>query len=424
MSTIDQRTRFRGDERDLGSDWLHNELPGILRETGTLGGHGVEVLGLSPLSFDVDGTTGHLAVAAGRLEVHEGAADDGPVAALDASALSDLVQDVVSTFGLEMASRVVMRRGTSADFVAWEPVLRAVLDERPVHEPGAIAFHAQDGGPLDVEQSFRLDDSPAEIGHFLAEAGYLHLRGVFTQQEMAAVSAELDDAIAEATQDDGASWWARTAQGWFPARILGFNLKSPTLQELLSSDRFRSIGKVTDDTMVQRSPRDGDSAEGLHKKVGVLEGISDVSWHKDCSLGGHSRGCSGMITGISVTGADFSSGELGVVAGSNRANVQPLDIHPDLDLPRIPLPTQTGDVTVHCSCTLHMSRPPTDRERRVVYTGFGLAPRPGDVVATVDPEDARHARAALNNQVRRRQHAGDFHRGGGDTFAPDPLLRR
>lgn len=31
-------------------------------------------------------------------------------------------------------------------------------------------------------------------------------------------------------------------------------------------------------------------------------------------------------------------------------------------------------VTVHCSCTLHMSRAPVSLERRVVYTGFELAP--------------------------------------------------
>ena len=27
---------------------------------------------------------------------------------------------------------------------------------------------------------------------------------------------------------------------------------------------------------------------------------------------------------------------------------------------------------MHCSCTLHMSQPPVERERRVMYTGFGL----------------------------------------------------
>jgi hypothetical protein len=216
---------------------------------------------------------------------------------------------------------------------------------------------------------------------------------------MAAVSAELDQAMAEATQDDGASWWARTEDGWYPSRILGFNLKSPTLQDLLESDRFTRIGTFTDDQMAQRAPRTGDSAEGLHKKVGVLEGISDVSWHKDCSMGGHSRSCCGLTVGISVTGAQQRSGELGVVAGSNRANVQAIDIRPDLDLPRVPLPTNTGDVTVHCSCTLHMSRPPIDQERRVVYTGFGLAPRPGDVREQLSEEEVRRRRQALSDQV-------------------------
>ena len=73
----------------------------------------------------------------------------------------------------------------------------------------------------------------------------------------------------------------------YPSRILGFNLKSPTLRELLHGERFATIGTYTDDRFIQRDPDVGDAAEGLLKKVGVVEGISDVSWHKDCSLGGH-----------------------------------------------------------------------------------------------------------------------------------------
>jgi hypothetical protein len=298
-----------------------------------------------------------------------------------------------------MPGRVEVLRPRADQFVAWEPVLRAAIDGRAVYEPGSIDFRDRAGNELDLRRAFRIDDPREDIGHFLAEAGYLHLEGVFTAAEMAAVSAELDAAMAEATQDDGASWWARTEEGWYPSRILGFNLKSPTLQELLESDRFRRIGAFTDDAMVQRAPRTGDSAEGLLKKVRVLEGISDVSWHKDCSLGGHSRGCCALTVGISITGAQRRNGELGVVAGSCRANVQQIDVRPDLDLPRIPLPTNTGDVTVHCSCTLHMSRPPIDQERRVVYTGFGLAPRPGDEREELDPEEIRRRRHALSDQV-------------------------
>jgi hypothetical protein len=46
-----------------------------------------------------------------------------------------------------------------------------------------------------------------------------------------------------------------------------------------------------------------------------------------------------------------------------------------------------------------MSRPPIDQERRVVYTGFGLAPRPGDVSEELDPEEIRRRRQALSDQV-------------------------
>jgi hypothetical protein len=321
------------------------------------------------------------------------------VVALDAIACSELFQDVVSTFGLVMPGRVQILRPRGDQFVAWEPALRAAIDGRPVYEPGSIEFHDRHGDDLDLRRSFGVDDRREDVGHFLAEAGYLHLEGVFTEAEMAAVSADLDAAMAAATQDDGASWWARTDDGWYPSRILGFNLASPILQDLLESDRFTRIGELTDDAMVQRSPREGDSAEGLLKKVGVREGISDVSWHKDCSMGGHSRGCCGLTVGISITGAQQRNGELGVVAGSCRANVQQVDVRPDLDLPRIPLPTNTGDVTVHCSCTLHMSRPPVDQERRVVYTGFGLAPRPGDEREQLDAEEIRRRRQSLSDQV-------------------------
>jgi ectoine hydroxylase-related dioxygenase (phytanoyl-CoA dioxygenase family) len=61
---------------------------------------------------------------------------------------------------------------------------------------------------------------------------------------------------------------------------------------------------------------------------------------------------------VSVTGADERSGQLRVVAGSHRALVQPAFVRRGLDLPQVDLPTQTGDVTVHLSCTLHMSQAP------------------------------------------------------------------
>jgi hypothetical protein len=109
-----------------------------------------------------------------------------------------------------------------------------------------------------------------------------------------------------------------------------------------------------------------------------------------------------------LTAADRESGELGVVAGSHRANVQPTGVRHDLDLPRVPLPTAVGDLTVHCSCTMHMSRPPVSRERSVVYTGFDLARREGDRVSPNEAEEIRAWRAGLNDQARRLQSRRDF----------------
>jgi hypothetical protein len=399
MITVDRRTRYDGDAVALDVDaFLDDVLPPLLDKHAVEAGHAATRLGLAPLTFDVDGEALTIAVGDdGRLEARRGSADV-VVVEMNGASFSDLVQDVASTFGAQMMGRATVVRGGLDVFLEWEPALRCLLDGRPVYEPGTIAFKDRDGGPLDLHRSFSLDDDHAEIGHFLAEAGYLHLEGVFTEDEMAAVSADLDNAMARAERDDGASWWARTSDDeWYPARILGFNQQSPTLRDVLRSDRFRAIGSFTDDTFVQRDPDVGDSAEGLHKKIGVVEGFSDVSWHKDCSMGGHSRGCCGLTVGISVTGARRENGELGAVAGSHRANVPVLGVE-GLDLPRVPLPTHTGDVTVHCSCTLHMSRPPESAERRVVYSGFGLAARTGDHRVELDPAEIRRQRHALSNQ--------------------------
>ena len=402
MTTVDLRRRFdtAADALDPGT-FLDDHVAALPDGRTAEAGRAAGRLDLVPLTLDVEGERLTFEVDGDRLAVRRGAGD-ALVVSLDRHAFSDLMQDVASTFGVHMSGRAKVERGSLDAFLEWEPVLRCLLDGRPVYEPGTITFHDRTGAPLDLHRSFTLDDDDAaDIGHFLGEAGYLHLDGVFTEVEMAAVSAELDDAIAAAERDDGASWWARTAGGeWYPARILGFNQKSPTLRELLRGERFRSVGSFTDDRFVQRDPDVGDSAEGLLKKVGVVEGMSDVSWHKDCSLGGHSRHCCWLTVGISVTGAGRENGELGVVAGSHRANVALLGVD-GLDLPRVPLPTRTGDVTVHCSCTLHMSRPPVSAERRVVYSGFGLAPRPGDRPVELDPAEIRRRRAALEKQGQR-----------------------
>jgi hypothetical protein len=408
MTTVDLRTRLEGDVALLDPvEFLEERIPPLLDARGPQAGLAASQLDLAPLTLDVEGQRLTLVPLPDGLVAQHGGRD-ALLVAMDRQGFSDLVQDMVSTFGLQMTGRAQVRRGTVDAFIEWEPLLRFLLDGRRVYEPGTVEFRDREGAPLDLHRAFALDDPPEEIGHFLAEAGFLHMEAVFTEAEMSAVSAELDAAISSAERDDGASWWAQTeGREWYPSRILGFNQRSETLRALLHSQRFTTIGTFTDDRYVQRDPDVGDSAEGLLKKVGVVEGISDVSWHKDCAMGGHSRHCCGLTVGISVTGAGRENGELGVVAGSHRANVTPLGIN-NLDLPRVALPTRTGDVTVHCSCTLHMSRPPVSAERRVVYSGFGLAPRADEVPLERSEAEMRRDRAALNDHVRRQQHDHGF----------------
>jgi hypothetical protein len=408
MLTVDFRSRFDGEVTPLNlDDFREQHVAEWLDARGKEAGSAALRLGLAPLTLDVDGDLLTFEPDADGLVIRLGGTEgDDLVVRLDRVAFSDLMQDAASTFALQMTGRAEVHRGEADAFVAWEPVLRCLTDGRAVYEPGSITFGDAEGRPLDLRRSFTLEDEPREMGRFLAEAGFLHVAGVFSEAEMAAVSADLDKATAAAQRDDGASWWARTDAGeWYPSRILGFNQRSSALRALLRDQRFEGLGQLTDDHFVQRDPDEGDSAEGLLKKVGVVEGISDVSWHKDCAMGGHRRHCCGLTVGISVTGAGRENGELGVVAGSHRANIGLLGID-GLDLPALPLPTRTGDITVHCSCTLHMSRQPVSAERRVVYTGFGLAPRPGDTAVFKSHDQVRRERAALNDRVREQQEHG------------------
>ncbi len=251
---------------------------------------------------------------------------------------------------------------------------------------------------LDLHRAFALDDDRAEMSHFLAEAGYLHLRGVFDPAEMASVSADMDAAADGYTQGDDNSWWARTADGTDRlVRMQRFQRQSAATRALLDDPRLRALagpdGLTSDGHRLGKPGTDANLVEALIKPIGVVAGISDVPWHKDCSLGSHSYRCCSMTVGISVTGADAESGQLGVVAGSHRALIQPAFVRRNLDLPQVALPTATGDVTIHLSCTLHMSHPPIDRERRVLYTDFSL-PSPDGARSPGEAKLARIRKAA------------------------------
>jgi hypothetical protein len=374
MVSLDFRTRSDSDIRPVEPRaFFGEELPALMAERAVLARAGAHELRVEPFSIVTPSGAWTLALERETFAVRPG--DDGAACVeLSDADLSDVVNDLKTAMTFLTAGTLRMPRGNLGDFLDWWVVLRALIDARPVHTRGAITFEDTSGGPLDLSRSFTPDDDDDEIAAFLGEAGFLHLRGWFDVDTMNEVSADMDRALPTYTRDDGRSWWARTAGGDDRCvRMEFFHEHSAPVRELLAGERFLRIGRLVEGDYLPRTA--GNRIEALVKPIGVVEGISDVPWHKDCSLGMHSYRCCGLTCGISVTGADARSGQLRVVAGSHRALVQPAFVRSSCDLPIIDLPTETGDVTVHCSCTLHMSQPPVERERRVMYTGFGLPPR-------------------------------------------------
>jgi hypothetical protein len=374
LTSVDVRTRTAADVRAVdATDFFDRELPRMFEKRSALAVAGARELAPRSLAIVIGSRCWTLTFDGDRFGVSPGS-DAAALVRIDARTLGDLVDDLVTPMTFFTAGELDMPSGRLDDFLDWWVVLRSVLDRRAVHTRGAVNFVDRAGAPLDLGRVFVPDDDPGELAHFLAEAGYLHIARVFDTAEMAAVSTEMDEAANSYARDDGRSWWAHTSDGTDRlVRMQHFHEQSPRVAALLVDERLQRWTRLTGDGHRLGKPgANPNLAEALIKPVGVVDGISDVPWHKDCSLGSHSYRCCSMTVGISVTGADADSGQLRVVAGSHRALIQPAFVRRGLDLPDVAVPTTAGDITIHLSCTLHMSQPPVTRERRVVYSDFSL----------------------------------------------------
>jgi hypothetical protein len=388
--SVDLRTRVDG-ERDPveAARFFREALPALFEAHHDLILPAARELPLIDFCIETDGEPWTLAWRDERVEVAEGGRSQARVL-LTSQQLADLIDDQSTPVAL-MSNRLLdMPEGGLPDFLNWWLVLRSALDGRRIHARGDVTLEGE------IRRSFTPDDSDEEMRTFLEEAGYLHIRGLFTEEEMAAVAADYPKASPHFEKGDPRGWFATTRDGEeHLVRMEGFDRFSEVTVSLIDDERFRRIGRIPGVGHVQ-AKKPGARVGALTKPIGVVQGISDVPWHKDCSLGRHSYECCSLTVGISVTGADADSGQLRVVPGSHRALVWPAPcIQPGLDLEPVDLPTRTGDVTVHLSCTQHMSQPPVKRSRKVLYTGFGQQPP--------DPEAADRERRRLQ-AVRSKPH--------------------
>ncbi len=131
MATVDFRTRLEGDADLLDlTEFLEDRIPASPQVRGRQVGFAATRLGLVPLTLDVEGSELTLVPDDDGLQVRQGV-DDALVVAMDRGGFSELMQDMASTFGLQMTGRAEVRRGTVDSFVEWEPLLRYLLDGRP-----------------------------------------------------------------------------------------------------------------------------------------------------------------------------------------------------------------------------------------------------------------------------------------------------
>ena len=211
--TIDLRTRDDVDVETINvADFFGTQLPRLAAEHSALAVPGGRELGMPPFTIETTAGTWTLSVNDDAVRVDPGGAGHATVR-LDADEITDIVHDRRTPMTLLAAATLDMPSGNINDFLDWWVVLRSLLDVRAVHTAGDVTFTDRDGGPLDLQRSFRVDDDPAELAHYLGQAGYLHLTEVFTTDEMAQVSADMDAALPRYHDGDGRSWWATTADG-------------------------------------------------------------------------------------------------------------------------------------------------------------------------------------------------------------------
>ncbi|MGP3928802.1 phytanoyl-CoA dioxygenase family protein [Nonomuraea sp. KM88] len=368
--TIDMRTRTNSGVRTIDPRSFFEELPDLLRTTGPQAARAAARLGLGRLSLRVGDTMRTLVPEADTVTVVDDATSGELVVDIGEAAFSEWVQEVRTMLALLVSGDAQVSSGDSNAALAWDVVLRAMVDGRPMYEPGSISLTNLDGSPLDVDRSFTPDDDDAEMGRFLEQAGFLMLRGWIGADAVAAISADIDRGLTSARRDDPHRWWAKLENGQEACvRLKHFDRISEAGKRVAESDPLRRLCNLTGDSFAFPPSW----VESLVKPTGVVEGPSEIRWHKDCWQGKHSYFCNGVTIGVLLAPSNEVTGGIRVMAGSHRTNFPAVDHNIDeVDLPVRALYGEAGDLTVHLSCAMHETVAPQRGERRLMYAGFSL----------------------------------------------------
>jgi len=296
------------------------------------------------------------------IEVVEGSDAARTVVSMDDESFGGLVADLETAPGLLYGGRVEVVRGNPLRFVRWEPALRALFHGRPIYDAETISLLDRSGAPLDPGASFTMADlgrRPADVRHFFETAGYLHVRQVFTDAEVASFLEDAGILQAGAREGDQNSWWGRTATGTSVLTRVLNAADRPRLRALYDDDRLAAIAAVPAVPLVAKDTTGRDAVTVLWKLPDVREGLADLPWHRDCGMGGHALNCPSVVLTICLNDGSAAAGELRALPGSHLTSSPFID-GTAAEAPRgVSLAASRGDVTIHYTDVMHASMAPT-----------------------------------------------------------------
>ena len=168
---LDRRTRRDADLRRVRMDeFLADDFPTLCARHGALVARGIAALDAPPLAIEIGGRSWSFSGDGTTLLATPGVRDGALVVTFDEEQFSDWVQNQRS-FNAMLTARELRYRGTLRDVSIWDSLWLALLEGWPVvHD--TIGFLDRAGAPLDLSRAFTQDDDPADIAHFLREAGF------------------------------------------------------------------------------------------------------------------------------------------------------------------------------------------------------------------------------------------------------------
>ena len=349
-----------------------SELPALSARHGHL--VVADLCGVAPVAFCSDeGVAFTWVVSEDGVRVVEGDAAAATVVELSERTFSEFLAELLTASGAVRTGRARVTRGVLGGWQRWEPAIQSLCSGGEIYSAAVWeTLVDRAGDPLDLDHAFAADDDVDEMRHFLDRAGYLHIKAVFTTDEVERLSAEVEHARVKTVAGDPFSWWSVNADGdEVVTRINYLGRHSQVLQDFSHDPRLLRFARLAGPHLRVCDDRlDGPMVFIKHSNV--VKGNGDLSWHVDDGIGGHPVMCPLIQTGIQLDHANPTNGQLLVLAGSHRYTKHWIAWGEEHDLPTVALETEPGDLTVHYGDTMHTTPPPAadGAGRRALYYKF------------------------------------------------------